>query len=146
MFRGGNYVTGQIIMGSSDFSGNALIDSYNSSTGSYSFSHGSNAVFGSSYSSVGALTVYGSSDYNGTFIAGSKANTGNAVYATWWYDGPSSISQASQPYTLGSVEIPNTAGLTYQGTISHSSGTIPLATPGTYDAVSLSGTGFLRRR
>jgi hypothetical protein len=142
VFRGGNFCKGRIVLGNSDSSGTATIDSYNSSVAAYNpLLPGANAIFGTNYGGNYGLIVFGLSTFRGSFVGGSQQNLSNAVYQSFGATGPVSTSIASEPFTLGKVVVPNMTGLNNQGAFSRNFG-YTLSAPGNYDSFTVSPNGM----
>jgi Tfp pilus assembly protein PilX len=143
VFRGGNFCKGRIIMGTNDLIGSSVIDSYDSSVSAYnSLFPGSNAVFGTNMSGDWGLVCFFLSTYKGSFIGGSKQNLSTTAYSTFNGLGPSSTTLNTQPFTIGKVTPPNTAGLTARGAYSRTS-SASLTLPGKYDSFTLNPNGII---
>jgi Tfp pilus assembly protein PilX len=143
VFRGGNYTIGAIAQGASGGGGSSRIDSYNSSIANYSIViPGLSAVFGNNFNASPALAIYGTSLYTGSFVVSKGGNPASAVFASILINGPSSISQATQTYTPGSIVLPNLTGLVYQGEMNRTFGSTTFSTPGIYDTITASGVLF----
>ncbi len=142
VFRGGNYFTSTVVIGSGGlplFAPIATVDSYDSSIGNYTSSN-HNAVVWSNSTSAGSITVNTDSVLDGTVLAGPGSLLSSVVNLLGTLlGGNSSIAVASEPRDPGVVIPPNASGLPSQGSFNLASGN--LAT-GSYDAINIAaGSG-----
>ncbi len=146
VFRDGNFVQGQVILGNNDLTTVALIDSYNSAVAAYNaLSPGSNAALVTDSNVAGALTIKYPSTFNGSFTAGPNAILSSTVAGIpgplgQTVAGPISTGTATETRTPGNVIPPNFSGQISNGPYAQNRGSFILA-PGVYDSLTLTNGG-----
>ncbi|HUO08082.1 MAG TPA: hypothetical protein VM008_07275 [Phycisphaerae bacterium] len=118
VFRGGNFFQGNVVVGPGTLLVPTLIDSYNSSSGSYVSPGGSKAIIWTNATQGGSVSINTYGAINGSVVAGPTAmlsNVLNLAASILGLSGGGSVSAATENRDPGTVVAPNLTGLTSQG-------------------------------
>jgi hypothetical protein len=133
LFSGGLFAVNSI-----NLSGNVMVDSYNSSMGTYTATHmNSGGDIGTNSAASGAVDLSGHSQIYGTITLPTGANAATSI------DNSGGVSYQSVAYSppQNTPFLPLPGGLgASQGDLKVTGGTVTLS-PGVYDSLSISGKG-----
>jgi Tfp pilus assembly protein PilX len=140
VFQAGNFVNGTILLGNTDLTTIAQIDSYNSATAPYPTSKAGNAAFGTNAGAAGSATIYNPSTFKGSYTAGPTAVLGTVTTLVGGAAAPTAVTKAAETRNPGNVIFPNTAKLDPCPDVSpvNSATPVDLPGPGTYTNVGAS--------